>query len=92
MHHFLAPKLVRTFFASLPSVSLSSAPAAAAGVFLLPFLDVFPPLPPPAALVGVGAPEGPFPKLLDTGVGVGAGVEAGVCASCFVTYTHTPMG
>ena len=43
------------------------------------FLDVLD-LPPAALPVGVGAPDGPLPpKLLD--MGVGPGVEAGVCAS-----------
>ncbi len=76
--HFLAPKLVRTFLVSLPSVSLSSA----AAFFLLLFLScpVLPP--PPPALLGVGAPDGPSrppPNVLD--MGVGAGVEPGVCES-----------
>jgi hypothetical protein len=85
--YFLAPKLVLAFFVSLPSVSLSSA-AAAAGVFFLLFLDAFALPPPPAVLAGVGAPDGPslplalFPKLLELGVGAcEAGVEVGVCAS-----------
>jgi hypothetical protein len=84
--HFLAPKLVLTFFVSLPSVSLSSAAAAtAAAPLFLVFFVVFALPPPPAALAGVAALDAPsllFPKLLDTGVGAcEAGVEAGVWAS-----------
>lgn len=78
-YHFLAPKLVRAFFVSLPSVSLSSGPAA---FFLLLFFSAPVLPPPPPALLGVGAPDGPSrppPKVLD--IGVGAGVEPGVCES-----------
>lgn len=98
-NHLLAPKLVRTFFVSLPSVSLSStaaaaAAAAAAALFLLFLVAAALPPPPPAPLAGVGALDAPsraFPKLLDMGVGAcDAGVEAGVCASCFDTGTLIP--
>ena len=59
-------------------------PAAAAAPPLFLFFLVALDRPPPAALVGVGAPDGPSraAKLLDMGVGAcEAGVEAGVCES-----------
>lgn len=88
-HYFRAPKLVLTFFASLPSVSLSSA----AAVTFLPFFDCpARPPPPPPVLLGVGAPDVPSllfpPKVLD--MGVGAGVEPGVCES-WVLVIHSSV-
>jgi hypothetical protein len=87
-HFRAAPNAVRTFLPdSLLSVSLSSAPAAAAAE--VAFLDFLPGALEAVAEVGVGAPDGPsllFPNVVDSGVGAcDPGVEpidAGVWASC----------